>query len=258
MNIRLLLFFFICMLLFFNLGIEDSKNRVVKQDISKMQYRNTDESIGRNNNTAYLAKLVGINNEWEKGYTGKGVTIAVLDSGVYPHPDLTKPENRIIAFKDLVNNKDEPYDDYGHGTFVAGIIAGNGNLSSGKYKGIAPDANIVAVKVLSVDGGCSAENIIQGIDWVIANKNKYNIKILNLSVGQKINETVTSDKISLKAEEAIKNGIIVITSVGNRKINLSDKYSPAISPKVIAVGSVDSNNFRTLDIADDRKRVIGD
>ena len=88
----------------------------------------------------------------EIGYTGKGVVIAVFDTGVFPHKDLVTPENRILAWKDLVNGKSFPYDDHGHGTHVSGIIAGNGVSSKGKYKGMAPEARLVGVKVLNHDG----------------------------------------------------------------------------------------------------------
>src|SRR5699024_10225820 len=88
-----------------------------------------------------------------RNLSGIGVTIAVLDTGIYPHDDLTTPENRIIAFHDLINGETEPYDDNGHGTHCAGDAAGNGALSDGKYKGPAPEADIIGVKVLDESGG---------------------------------------------------------------------------------------------------------
>jgi serine protease AprX len=87
------------------------------------------------------------------GFTGKGVTIAVIDTGIHPHGDLTKPDNRIIAFADLVGNREEAYDDHGHGTHCAGDAAGGGYHSEGLYVGPAPEANLVGVKVLDAEGG---------------------------------------------------------------------------------------------------------
>lgn len=98
-----------------------------------------------------------------EGYTGKGVTVAVVDTGVFTHTDLIKPTNRIVGFKDFVNGKKSPYDDNGHGTHIAGVISSSGVSSNGKYKGIAPDANILAVKALDETGGGSTSDIVSAI-----------------------------------------------------------------------------------------------
>ncbi|AFS79829.1 peptidase S8/S53 family protein [Gottschalkia acidurici 9a] len=97
------------------------------------------------------------------GFTGKDITVAVIDTGVAPHADLVKPRNRIIGFKDFVNNKTSPYDDNGHGTHVAGIIAASGSSSNGKYRGVAPNANILAVKALDATGGGNTSDIVSAI-----------------------------------------------------------------------------------------------
>ena len=88
-----------------------------------------------------------------QGFTGKGIVVAVIDTGIYPHPDLTTPTNRILAWKDFVNGSNSPYDHNGHGTHVAGIIAGNGQVSKGKYRGMAPDAKLVGIKVMKCRWG---------------------------------------------------------------------------------------------------------
>ncbi len=98
-----------------------------------------------------------------ENYTGKGITVAVVDTGVYRHPDLVRPQNRIVGFKDFVNNKTSTYDDNGHGTHIAGIIAANGVSSNGRYLGIAPDANILSVKALDETGGGSTSDIVSAI-----------------------------------------------------------------------------------------------
>ncbi|KNF07588.1 peptidase S8/S53 family protein [Gottschalkia purinilytica] len=106
---------------------------------------------------------VGAPISYERGYTGKGVTVAVIDTGVAPHADLVKPRNRIVGFKDFVNNKTSPYDDNGHGTHVSGIIGSNGYSSNGKYMGIAPEANILAIKALDETGGGNTSDIVSAI-----------------------------------------------------------------------------------------------
>lgn len=108
-------------------------------------------------------KTLGTNIAHNEGFTGKGVTVAVVDTGVTSHPDLTKPTNRIIGFKDFINGKTSPYDDNGHGTHISGIIASNGISSNGRLKGIAPDASILGVKALDETGGGSTSDIVSAI-----------------------------------------------------------------------------------------------
>ncbi|WP_279380036.1 S8 family serine peptidase [Sporosalibacterium faouarense] len=98
-----------------------------------------------------------------EGYTGKDITVAVVDTGVAPHSDLIKPRSRIVGFKDFVNDRSKPYDDNGHGTHVSGIIASNGYSSNGKYAGVAPEANILGVKALDENGSGSTSDIVSAI-----------------------------------------------------------------------------------------------
>jgi len=170
-------------------------------------------------------------------YTGKDVRVAVLDTGIVMHPDLTRPRNRIIAFKDFVNNKRWPYDDNGHGTHVAGCIASNGYSSKGKYSGIAPEAEIVAIKVLKDDGSGDTSDVIAGIQWVVDNKEKYNIRVLNLSLGTNASKSYSPLDKAVRA--AWRNGITVVVAAGNdgpRRYTIS---SPGICPEVITVGALD-------------------
>lgn len=180
---------------------------------------------------------------WEKkGNTGTGVGVAILDTGVYPHQDI----KNLVAFKDFVNNKSQPYDDNGHGTHVAGLISGNGGLSDGHIKGMAPSSNIIGVKVLDSNEKGYISNVIAGIDWVIQNKDKYNIKVMNLSLGTTYSGS--SDPMIEAVEKANKEGITVVVAGGNN--GTSGKVtSPAVSPTAIAVGSTNSNY--TLNPSDD-------
>ncbi|SCY61740.1 S8 family peptidase [Alkaliphilus peptidifermentans] len=189
----------------------------------------------------------------EYGLTGKDVTVAVIDTGIYPHSDLVRPTNRIIGFKDFVGNKKNPYDDDGHGTHVAGIIGGNGFASRGKYMGIAPDANLVGVKVLDHEGGGSISDVIAGIQWVIENKNKYNIKVITLSLGTKAKSPYHEDPLCKAVDAAVRSGITVVGAAGNNGPEKSTINSPAISPNIISVGACDDrsgSNPSSITIAD--------
>ncbi|MED2970768.1 S8 family peptidase [Fictibacillus sp. B-59209] len=180
------------------------------------------------------------------GVTGKGVAIAVVDTGVYPHADL---KERIVAFKDLVNQKTETYDDNGHGTHCAGDAAGNGYLSDGKYKGPAPEANIVGVKVLNKTGSGSLSTVIAGVQWCMDNKEKYGIKIISMSLGSQATQPAAEDPVVKIVEEAWKQGIVVCIAAGNEGPDEKTISSPGISPKVITVGAMDDQN--TIERTDD-------
>ncbi|WP_199872897.1 S8 family peptidase [Inediibacterium massiliense] len=182
------------------------------------------------------------------GYTGKGVGIAILDTGVYPHDDLVKPTNRIIGFKDFVNNRNYPYDDDGHGTHVAGIAAGSGYANE-KYTGIAPEANIIGIKVLDETGSGSTSDILAGVQWTIDNKDKYNIKVLNMSLGSPADKSYQQDPLAKAAAAAVNSGLTVITAAGNSGPNPSSITSPGNSPSVITVGAADDN--KTTSYEDD-------
>ncbi|GAB4274035.1 S8 family peptidase [Thermincola ferriacetica] len=183
------------------------------------------------------------------GFTGKGITVAVIDTGIYPHPDLTQPTNRIIAFKDFINKKTSPYDDYGHGTHVAGIIAGNGKMSNGQYKGVAPEANLVGVKVLDNTGGGRSSDVIAGIQWVVQNKATYNIKVINLSLGAPATQSYATDPLSQAAGAAWDAGLVVVAAAGNNGPAAGTINTPGINPHIITVGAVDDRG--TIDTKDD-------
>ena len=101
--------------------------------------------------------------------TGKGVNIAFIDTGIIEHGDFCIGEKRIKYFKDFINEKTEPYDDNGHGTFVAGVCSGNGAMSGGKFSGIAPQSNIISLKALNGLGEASADKILNAMEWVYDN-----------------------------------------------------------------------------------------
>ncbi|HYH01684.1 MAG TPA: S8 family peptidase, partial [Bacillota bacterium] len=192
---------------------------------------------------------VGATRAQELGLTGKDVTVAVLDTGIYPHPDLILPESRIVAWNDLVNERPLPYDDNGHGTHVAGIIAGNGTASRGKYVGVAPEARIVAVKVLDKEGSGNTSDVIAAIEWCIENQKAYNIKAINLSLGSAAQDSSREDPLCRAVAIAWSKGIVVCTAAGNDGPDSRTINTPGISPVAITVGNLDDQD--TEDLNDD-------
>jgi len=191
-----------------------------------------------------INKMLGIekyNRVLKKDGEGeKPIAVAVLDSGVYPHQDLTQPTNKIIAFKDFVNHYAEPYDDYGHGTFISGLIAGG----SSNFKGISPTVNIVGVKVLDNVGEGSLSNTINGINWIIKNKEKYNIRVINISYG--FNELSFDSLNDLEAAiiTADEAGLVIVSSIGNKVIKdavelIDSPTYPSAFERVLSVGAMD-------------------
>ena len=203
----------------------------------KAVYENTRITAQMNKSRKFLKADLANN----QGYLGKGITVAFLDTGIAPLKDFTIPTNRILYFKDFVNNETTPYDDNGHGTHVAGICAGNGMLSDGKYRGIAPLVNIVSLKTLNNKGSGNSSDVLAGIQWVIDNAKKYNIRIANLSIGTE--PQLTDDPLVKAVEFAWESGIIITTAAGNNGPKFGTITSPGISKKVITVGTADDTSF---------------
>lgn len=220
------------------------------------------ERIAGHKNVRYIAADIDIKaqmniatqvvkaNQWHKaGITGKGVGIAIIDTGIYPHPDFTMPKNRIAAFLDIVNSRTAPYDDNGHGTFVAGVAAGNGQASSGKYRGIAPNAAIVALKVMDSSGGGKSSDVLTAMQWIANNYEKYNIKVVSLSLGSAVGVSNRDDAMERGAEQLWRRGITVVAAAGNDGPDPMSITVPGTSPVLITVGSCDDK--RTLRLDDD-------
>jgi serine protease AprX len=188
------------------------------------------------------------------GPAGRGVGVAVLDSGVATTSDLAN--SRIVGWKDFVNKQKLPYDDAGHGTFVAGLIAGDGTASlpldqggtaTMQFRGAAPAANIIGVKVLDSTGQGRASAVMAGVLWAVAHKNDYNIRVLNLSIGSNPVSPADFDPIAQAAEFAWKNGITVVCAAGNEgEFGPGGILSPGTSPYVITVGASDTRQTATL------------
>lgn len=195
------------------------------------------------------SQVVGVNDLHKAGITGKDIGIAILDTGIYPHPDFTVPRSRIAAFLDIVNGKTSPYDDNGHGTFVAGVAAGSGYASSGVYKGIAPDASIVSVKVMDSQGNGKSSDVLAGLQWISDNYSKYNIKVVSLSLGSAASEFKRDDAMVRGTETLWRRGITVVVAAGNEGPSPSTITVPGTSPVLLTVGSIDDK--RTVSREDD-------
>jgi len=200
------------------------------------------------------------------GFDGAGVGVAIIDSGVSSwHDDLTyKGTNlnvrvvggqRVAKFVDFVNGRTAPYDDNGHGTHIAGIIAGNGYDTNGARAGIAPAAHLVSLKVLNDQGSGYISNVIAALDWAVTNTAAYNIRVINLSVGAPITESYLTDPLTLAARRAVDKGIVVVAAAGNLGHNAVGQLqyggitSPGNAPWVFTVGA--SNTKGTVNRNDD-------
>lgn len=176
--------------------------------------------------------------ENHKKLTGEGVTLCVMDTGVAIHSDLSVPKERIVHFEDFISGETEPYDDNGHGTFVASVAAGNGTLSGGRIKGVAPKANIIGVKVIEESGESGAFKILDGMQWLFDNFRLYDVKVVCMSFGAEPQEHY--DPLRAGAEMLARSGLVVVAASGNSGVG--NLKSPAVSREVIAVGAVNSSN----------------
>ncbi len=175
---------------------------------------------------------------FDEGLNGKDVTLCVMDTGVSPHLDLSVPKNRIIGSVDFINDQKYPYDDNGHGTFVAGVAVGNGTLSAKSVRGVAPMANVLSVKVIEKKGESGTFKILDGMQWLFDNFRQYGVRVVCMSFGAEPLDY--ADPLKIGAEMLARSGLIVVAAAGNSGEN--SLKSPAISNEVIAVGAVDENN----------------
>lgn len=185
--------------------------------------------------TKLPAIVSGANLLHNKGITGKNVTVAVMDSGLSPHPDISS--DRILAFRDFVANKNDPYDDYSHGTHVSGIIASS-------RIGIAPECRIVNLKVLDHRGNGCSDIFIEGIKWILENQECFHIQIVNISIGG-TNAELKREKnlLNLWVSRLWESGITVCCSAGNMGPAPNSITAPGNCKKVITVGSYDGRKF---------------
>ena len=173
------------------------------------------------------------------GLCGRGVGVAVLDTGIYPHEDFGQ---RITAFFDVLHRRREPYDDNGHGTHMSAIIGGSGAASGGRYQGVAPGCNLISVKVLDAKGGGFASDVLTGLRWIRTYKDALGIRIVNISVGSYSRKNMSENSALVRGVDAAwDDGLVVVVAAGNNGPGYMTVTTPGISRKVITVGCSDDH-----------------
>jgi serine protease AprX len=197
-----------------------------------------------------VQRIVRSDELWSQGVTGRGIGVALLDTGVYDSPDLNGRVKACIDLSIEAGTSADCDDTFGHGTFMAGLIAGNGAGSGGAYKGAAPEANLISVKLAGYDGSTDVSHVLAGIEWVVAHKEAFNIRVLNLSLGTDSTQTYALSPLDYAVEKAWKAGIVVVVAAGNDGPDSRSVLKPADDPYVITVGAAD--DVGTIAIGDDR------
>jgi len=217
----------------------------VTRDIS-VNVQSVPQSTGPHTPSDAFLQETGATQLAGTGDTGQGVTVAVLDTGIDNLPDFA---GRLIGGVDLTGSNTPYQDGFGHGTFVAGLIAGNGASSNGQYSGEAPGAKLVSVKVAGAQGTTHLGTLISGLQWVVDNKNTYGIKVVNISLGYQPSQSTVNNPLDNAVEAAWNAGVAVVVSAGNAGPFNGTILAPADDPLVITVGALD--DMATTSPADD-------
>ncbi|MEJ2748807.1 MAG: S8 family serine peptidase, partial [Anaerolineae bacterium] len=207
----------------------------------------------------YYPETLGLPQVWQMGITGRGVGVAVIDSGIANDEDFSQlPANsgsgtRLLVQENFNDATTTLTDTYGHGTHIAGIIAGNGSKSDGYYKGIAPEANLISLKIIGDDGLAYESDTVEAMQWVLDHKDEYNIRVVNLSINSSNVNSYHESPLDIAAEILWFNDIVVVASAGNRA-TVYDWFNPVLAPPandpfIITVGA--SNELGSANPADD-------
>jgi serine protease AprX len=199
--------------------------------------------------------VTGADMVWQQNITGDDITVAVLDTGIDSHPSLITNnrgnDKRIVAWADFIDKKNKkPVDPNGHGTHLSGIIANAQKGPDKEYNGMAPAVDLVGVRVLDKTGQGTYEGIIQGIQWVLKNKDKYNIRVINLSLQTNVQSPYWADPLNQAVTRAWAEGIVVVTVAGNSGPNPMTIAAPGNNPYAITVGAF-TDNYTPSDWSDD-------
>jgi serine protease AprX len=207
----------------------------VTPDIS-VSVQSTPESTGPHTPSDVFLQQTGAARLASAGDTGQGVTVAVLDTGIDNLPDFS---SRLVGGVDLTGSHSPFRDSYGHGTFIAGLIAGDGASSNGQYSGEAPGAKLVSIKVAGATGQTDLATLILGLQWAIVHQSTYGIKVLNISLGFQPTESTVINPLDMAVQAAWNSGITVVVSAGNAGPFNGTILSPGDDPLVITVGALD-------------------
>ncbi|HVF76140.1 MAG TPA: S8 family peptidase [Acidimicrobiales bacterium] len=233
--------------------------RAVTPDAEVTVQATTSSTVNPTSINSVYARETGADQLWAEGITGNGVTVALVDTGVSASPDLAGrvvtdvPDPTNSARTDVCANfaGDGTCDDrYGHGTFLAGLIAGNGAGSAGMFRGIAPGARIVSVKVAGYDGSSDVSKVLAAIQYVVSFREQLGIDVLNLSLGTNSTQSYAVDPLNHAVEQAWQSGITVVVAAGNLGPAPGTISKPGDDPFVITAGSVDDRETPARD--DDR------
>jgi serine protease AprX len=208
------------------------------------------------NTRSVYTKATRASMAWMAGITGTGVTVALIDTGVSEVADLA---GRIVPVEGNpgtlpgttspcinLSGESDCRDSYGHGTFLAGLIAGNGASSNGNWKGVAPNANIISLKIAGATGAADVSNVLAALQWVVSFRTQYGIRVLNLSLGTDSTQTYRTDPLNYAVERAWASGIVVVVSASNRGPGAATISKPGDDPFVITVGATDDRGTQTL------------
>ena len=213
-----------------------------------------DKGEGEGTPSTDYPNVIGADLVWEEDITGEGVSVAVLDTGLANLPQLIKDTDnkngRIIAWKDFIDNSKKPIDPNGHGSHVAGIIANSQKGADGEWNGVAPDVKLVGVRVLDQQGAGTYESVIAGLDWVVKNQKKYNIRVVNLSLVAPVQSPYWADPLDQAVTAAWASGLTVIVAAGNAGPEAMTITVPGNNPYVVTVGAF-TDNYTPSDWSDD-------
>lgn len=225
---------------------------------TKINFKNLTK-ISSNKNVKYIcsntkvcgliynsSKIINLDVLKSKVVNNNNHTCVVIDTGIFSHIDFLLGKNRLIKFIDLINQRNIPYDDNGHGTFVSGILCGNSIID--KYDGIDNSCNLIVIKALDNSGETTSVKILEGMQWILNNKDKYNIKVVCMSFGSQISEVL--DPLIYGAEVLWDNGITVVSAGGNSGPESNTIMSPGASRKIVTVGSLDKIKNNEFSVAD--------
>ena len=220
----------------------DALPGIVVTPDAQVSLQDVPESTGPHASSDAFLTQTGASQLAAQGDTGQGVTVAVVDTGIDQLPDFA---GRLVGGVNLTGGGNPFQDGYGHGTFVAGLIAGDGAASDGQYSGEAPGANLVSIKVAGANGLTDLGTIIQGLQWAVNHQALYQIKVLNLSLGFQSSESTVINPLDLAVSAVWNAGITVVASAGNAGPFNGTILSPGDDPLVITVGALDDMGAAT-------------